>query len=98
MNKNIKDMIEYPKEGILSKEIIKNGKTDVSLFCMAASSEISGHTSTKKGFVYVLEGGGVFNLKGKNIKMLPGVFIHMKENMVHSLKAKENTSFMLILY
>jgi len=97
MNKNIKQLIEYPKEGILSKEIIKTGKAEATLFCMASGTKISEHTSTKPGFVYVIEGNGIFNLEGKEIKMTEGVFIFMNENAVHSLKANENTAFMLIL-
>ncbi len=97
MEKNIIEMIEYPNEGILSKEIIRSDKIDSTLFCMAAGKEISDHTSKKQGFVYVLEGEGIFNLEGKEIKMIPGVFIYMKENAVHSLKAIKNTSFILAL-
>ena len=65
---------------------------------MAKGTEISEHTSTKEGFVYVVEGKGTFNLEGKKITMLPGVFIFMKKSVVHSLKAVENTSFILSLY
>lgn len=97
MHKNIKQMIEYPKEGILSKELAKTGKQDVNLFCMAKGTKMSEHTSTKQGFVYVLEGKGVFVLEGKDIEMLPGVFIFMNKNAKHSLSAKENTSFILAL-
>ncbi len=97
MNKQIKQMIEYPKEGVLSKEVFKNEKSDVGLFCMAKGTEINEHTSTKQGYVYVIEGKGIFNLEGKDIEMKEGVFINMKENAVHSLKAEENTSFLLIL-
>jgi len=97
MDTNIKEMIEYPREGILSKQIIKNEKTDATLFCMAKHSELDEHTSTKQGFIYVLEGKGIFRLEGKNIEMREGVMIHMKENAVHSLKAEENTSFILTL-
>lgn len=97
MNKNIKELIEYPKEGILSKELVKDEKQDVGLFCMAKGTEIGEHTSKKQGFVYVLEGKGVFTLEGENIKMTQGTFIFMKENAVHSLKAEENTSFILSL-
>jgi nitric oxide dioxygenase len=97
-NKNILELIEYPKEGILSKEVVKDGKQDVTLFCMAGGTDISEHTSAKSGFVYVLEGEGVFNLEGKDIEMKQGVFIFMKESASHSLKAKENTSFLLILF
>jgi len=95
--KNIKKLIEYPSEGILSKEIAKSEKSDVTLFCMVSGTEIGEHTSTKEGFVYVVDGKGMFNLEGEDIEMIPGVFIPMKENAVHSLKAMENTSFVLVL-
>lgn len=98
MEKNIKQMIEYPKEGVLSKEIYKDKKLNVTLFCMAKNTDISEHTSTKAGTIYVIGGKGIFNLKGKDIEMKEGVFIHMDENVIHSLKAEENTSFLLSLY
>jgi len=94
---SIKDMVEYPAEGVLSKDIVKTKKNNVSLFCMAAGTEMGEHTSTRQGFIYVVEGRGIFNLEGKEIKMLPGVFIFMKENAVHSLRAEENTAFILSL-
>ena len=97
LDKNILEMIEYPKQGVLSKEIFRNEKTDCTLFCMASGTKISEHTSTKQGFIYVIEGKGIFNLQGENIEMKEGVFIYMKENSVHSLKAEEHTSFLLIL-
>lgn len=97
MNQNILDQIEHPKSGILSKEILKNEKSDVTLFCMAKDAEMSDHTSTKAGFVYVLDGKGIFTLAGKEIVMIPGMLIYMGKNAVHSLKADENTSFLLTL-
>lgn len=93
----VNDLIEYPKKGILSKVIVKNDNLEVTLFCMAGGTEISGHTSTKPGTVSVVEGDGIFNLESKDIPMLPGVFIYMNENSVHSLKAIKNTSFILSL-
>jgi nitric oxide dioxygenase len=98
MNKNIRQMIEYPREGILSKEIIKTDKVDIGIFCMAKGSEMSEHTSKKSAFVQVIEGKGIFNLEGEDIEMKPDVLIFMKENAVHSLKAEENTSFILGLF
>jgi len=97
MERELKEMIEYPREGILSKEIVKTKKSEVGLFCMVKGTNISEHTSTKQGFIYVIEGKGTFNLEGKKILMREGVFIFMKENAVHSLKAEENTAFLLTL-
>jgi len=97
MNFNIKDNINYSAGAILSRVIIKNDKINVTLFCMAGGTEISEHTSTKQGFVFVIEGKGIFSLGGENIEMLPDAFIQMRENVAHSLKAEENTSFLLSL-
>ena len=95
--KSIKELIKYPSEGILSKEVLNSDKSDVTLFCMASGTEIGEHTSTKSGFVYVVDGKGLFNFGGEDIEMAAGVFIPMAENAVHSLKAEENTSFLLVL-
>lgn len=97
INKKIIELIEYSKKGILSKDIVKNDKLNVTLFCMAKGTEITEHTSVKQGFVYIIEGDGVFILEGKEIIMSSGVFIYMKESAVHSLKAKQNISFILTL-
>ncbi len=100
MNKNsqnLKEAIKYPESGILSQEIFKNEKVDVTLFCLAKGTEISEHTSAKAGMVYVLEGKGLFNLAGKDIIMSPATFIFMAENTIHSLRADQNLTFILIL-
>lgn len=97
MEKNLLEMIEYPEKGVLSKEVEKNEQTDVSLFSMAKGTSISDHTSNRQGFVHVLEGDGVFVLEGRKIPMVPGVFIHMPKDALHSLEANENTSFLLVL-
>jgi len=96
-NFDLNKLIEYPKSGILSKVLVKSESKDVTLFCMSKGSELSEHTSTKEGFVHVLEGNGNFILKGKKILMKKGILIHMKKNAKHSLKATKNLTFLLIL-
>jgi len=97
MENNLKNLIEYSPGGILSQEVFKNEAFDCTLFTMAEGTKISTHTSAKQGFVYIIEGQGVFNLEGKNIIMEPGVFIYMKESADHSLRAEKNTAFLLTL-
>ena len=91
------DSLEYPKDGVLSKVLQKNEAVDVTLFCMAAGTEISDHTSRRAGTVYVIEANGIFRLEGKDIPLLPGVHIYMQKDAVHSLSARENTAFPLTL-
>ena len=95
--KNIKELIEYSKGGILSKVIFKDGKNDITLFCLGENTEIAEHTSNRQGFVFVLEGDGIFKLENEEIKMKKDVMIFLKKNVVHSIKANKNTSFILVL-
>jgi quercetin dioxygenase-like cupin family protein len=95
---DLNKLIEYSKDGILSKVLIKSEKNNVTLFCMAAGTEMTEHTSTKEGTVHVVEGKGVFTLEGEKIAMIPNILIHMEKNAVHSLKAEENTTFILSLH
>ncbi len=92
---NLKDKIDYSEGGVLSKAISKTEKNNLTLFSMAAGTDITEHTSTKSGFVYVIEGNGVFVLEGEEIEMKEGILIFMDANAKHSLKAVENTSFLL---
>ena len=95
--KNVRELIEYPSEGIISKSIFKSNYLDITLFCMAEGTDISEHTSSKQGVVHILEGEGIFNLEGDQIKMDEGVIIIMNKDAKHSITAKKNTSFLLIL-
>ena len=100
MNKNwqnLNKLIEYPKEGILSKELMKTDKNNVTFFCMSAGTEISEHTATKSGYVQVIEGDGVFDLFGERIDMNEGVLIFLKKDVVHSVRAETNLTFLLSL-
>ena len=93
----IYDLIQYSTGGIISKVIVKSEKINITLFCMAADTDIGSHTSTKEGTVYVIEGKGIFVLEGRNIEMQKGVLIHMKANQQHSIQAEKDTSFLLTL-
>ena len=64
---------------------------------MAKDTDIGEYTSTKEGFVYVIDGEGIFNLDGKDISIGPGILIQMDRNAKHSIIAQENTSFLLFL-
>lgn len=91
---DVHKLIMYSEGGILSK-VLQTGKMNVTLFCMAAGTDISEHTTTKEGFAYVIEGRGTFRINGEDIKMLPGVMIPIPKDAKHALRAEENTSFLL---
>lgn len=91
------DLIEYPKSGIFSKVLCKNHNSQHSLFCLAAGTEINKHTSTRNAVLTVVEGRGNINLEGKDIALVPGVFIFMPAHVHHAVQARENLAFVLAL-
>ncbi|MDP1853807.1 MAG: cupin domain-containing protein [Candidatus Omnitrophota bacterium] len=94
---NLEQMMEFPKQGVFSKVLIKTDISNHTLMCLAKGSDISEHTSTREAAVTVLKGKGTFILNGKKIKMKPGVFIFMPKNAPHSLSASENLAILLSL-
>lgn len=93
----LKDHIKYPQAGILNQVIIKDKYSQSSLFCLAANTDISEHTSTRNATVQVLEGRGILTLEGKDISLEPGVFIFMPAHAPHAVKSEENLAFLLTL-
>lgn len=94
---NLQDLIEYPTDGINSKVLLKDNNSQYSLFCLAAGTAIDEHTSSRNAVITVVEGQGNLNLEGKNIILVPGVFVFMPANAPHALQADENLAFVLTL-
>ena len=93
----LQDTIEYPAAGVLSKILVKDNNCHYSLFCLAAGTEISEHSSARNATVNVIEGKGILTLEGKDIVLEPGVFVFMPGKAIHALKASENLAFILTL-
>jgi len=97
-SKDLTAMMEFPREGVFSKVLVKSETSNHTLMCLAAGSDISEHTSTREAVVTVLKGEGTFDLDGKKVKMTPGVFIYMPKNAPHSLSAKKDLAILLSLF
>jgi len=93
----LRDTIEYPAAGVLSKILVKDNNCQYSLFCLAAGTEISEHSSARNATVNVIEGKGILTLEGNDIVLEPGVFAFMPARALHALKAEENLAFILTL-
>jgi len=93
----LKEKIEYAETGVISKVLLKLPHCQYTLFCLAAGTDISEHTSTRNAVVHVVEGTGLLNLEGKDISLEPGIFVFMPANAPHALNATENLSFLLTL-
>ncbi len=93
----LRERIEYSADGVLSKVLLKDNNCQYTLFCLAAGTDISEHTSTRNAVINVIEGRGILTLEGDDIQLEPGIFVFMRANAPHALKAEENLAFLLTL-
>jgi quercetin dioxygenase-like cupin family protein len=94
----LRERIEYPADGVLSKVLFKDKNCQYTLFCLAADTSISEHKSTRNAIINVVEGRGLLTLEGEDIKLELGIFVFMKAHAPHALIAQENLSFLLSLW
>lgn len=93
----LQDRIEYAETGVLSKVLLKLPYCQYTLFCLAAGTEITEHTSTRNAVVQVVEGQGILTLEGQDIALKAGVWVFMPANAPHALNAETNLAFLLTL-
>lgn len=93
----LRERIEYSAEGVLSKILLKDNNCQHTLLCMAAGTNISEHASTRNAVINVIEGRGILILEGEEIQLEPGIFVFMRANAPHALRAEQNLAFLLTL-
>jgi quercetin dioxygenase-like cupin family protein len=90
--------VEMPKDGILSRPILKNERLQVTLFAMAPGAEMTEHTTSMEAIVHVLSGEAEISFAGQEQKAGPGTWLRMAPRLPHSITANTGpVVFQLIL-
>lgn len=92
---NFKDEVDYAKGGVVSRQVIKNEKGNISLFAFDEGQGLSEHTAPFDALVQVIEGEAEIIIGGTPFLLAEGQSIIMPANISHALKAV--TSFKMIL-
>ena len=95
---HLDDLVEFPKEGILSKTIHESASGEADLFMLPKGGKISGHTSSRDASVMILRGEGQFMLGDTWHDVRAGDWFFMEAGLVHALSAKEDLAFLLTLF
>lgn len=95
--KNLPEMIDMPREGILSIPVEDNEYYKVVLFMMPKGQYLSPHTSTMPATVYVLRGAADFTLGDETCEVKAGDHFFMPPNFNHAIRSKEDFVFLLNL-
>lgn len=95
---DLESMIEFAKDGIVSKTLVKTSSREISLFCMSAGQTISTHISSFPAVIHVIQGQGNISLGNKVYQAKPNAWFYMPAQLPHSIEATGNIVFLLVLF
>ena len=93
----ISDIIEYQKDSVVSKTLIKKEKGTLTVFAFDKGQGLSEHTAPFDALVQAVDGKADILLNGKSNIVSEGEMIIMPANVPHALKAIEKFKMMLIM-
>jgi quercetin dioxygenase-like cupin family protein len=88
--------LEYSREGIISRQIVRNNAGRVTLFSFDAGQSLSEHTAPFDEIIQVLEGEANVIIGGKENILTAGEAVIMPANVSHALKAVKKFKMILI--
>lgn len=94
---NINELIEFAKDGTVSKTLVDNEKSKVVLFMMAKGQSLSEHTAGTPAIIQILSGRAKVQLAKAVHDTEPGALIFMPPKLVHAIDAEEDLVFLLTL-
>jgi quercetin dioxygenase-like cupin family protein len=89
--------IEYQKQGIVSKQIIKKPTGNVTLFAFDSGQILSEHSAPFDALVQVIEGQGEVLINGQPFELNAGECIIMPANIPHAINAKQSFKMLLTM-
>ena len=94
---SIKDLVEYQKESVVSKTLIKQEKGTITIFAFDKGQGLSEHTAPFDALVQVIDGKADVLIDGESNIVQIGEMIIMPANKPHALKAIEKFKMMLVM-
>ena len=94
---NLNDLVEYQKESVVSKTLIKKEKGTITVFAFDKEQGLSEHAAPFDALVQVLDGKADILLAGSSNVVSEGEMIIMPANVPHALKAIEKFKMMLVM-
>jgi len=93
----ISDLIEFQKDSVVSKTLIKKEKCTITVFAFDKGQGLSEHTAPFDALVQVIEGVAEVIISSKSHIIKAGEMIILPAGKPHALKAKEQFKMMLVM-
>ncbi len=84
---HLASLVGYHRGSIVSRQILKKEKGNITLFAFDQGQELSEHTAPFEAFVHVLDGEAEITISGQPHRVKSGEAIIMPANQPHAVKA-----------
>ncbi len=91
------DAVEIPEGGVVSRQLLKRGGGNLTLFAMQGGQTIEEHTSPYDAVVVVLEGSVELTIGGRPVTASAGEAVLMPAGVPHALAAREDFKMLLVM-
>ena len=93
---NLLEELKIPENGILSRTLHDDEQMKVVIFGFDAGHELSEHTASMPATLHMLQGEAKLTWCDDSMEVVAGAWVHMADNLKHSLYAK--TPVVMFLY
>ena len=94
---NLANLIDYAKEAIVSKTLIKKKTGTVTLFAFDQGQGLSEHTAPFDAMVQIVDGEAIIIIAKIKHKLTAGEFIIMPGNVPHAVEASDKVKMLLTM-
>jgi quercetin dioxygenase-like cupin family protein len=91
------ELVQYQAGSVVSRQIVKQEKGNVTLFAFDEGQGLSEHTAPFDALVHVIDGEAEITISGKPIRTLAGEMVIMPANQPHALKAVHRFKMVLTM-
>ncbi len=95
---NLVNRIDYSKDAIVSKQLIKENGGNCTLFAFDKGQQLSAHTSPYEAAVLLLEGEAVIQVADQKHTLGAGDFLSLPAQVPHALEAVEKFKMLLLMF
>ncbi len=92
---NLANLVAYQEGSVVSRQLVKRDKGNVTLFAFDAGQGLTEHTSPFDALVQILDGEAEIAISGKPYRVRAGEIILMPAGEPHGLRAP--TRFKMLL-
>jgi quercetin dioxygenase-like cupin family protein len=94
---NLAKLVNYQKDSVVSKEIIRKDKGTVTLFAFDKGQGLSEHTAPFDAVIFIADGRAAVTVAGKVFSVKAGEMIILPANKPHAVTARQRFKMVLVM-